>query len=103
MEWVRWKNCLLLQLAWVSGGGLLVVGIATPLGDLRAGGLGILLVAGVATLMERNDRNHRAQLEKIDASVGKVWDAGGRAERRRIDLEQSASGGLAVVREMPQR
>lgn len=44
-------------------------------------------------------------LDKIDRCVGKVWDAGGRAERRRAEAEAAAEQGppLAVVRTMAPR
>jgi hypothetical protein len=83
--------------------------------DESVGRLGVLsfLIGANFQIMARLDRNRACMLEeleqikvsllrKIDASVGKVWDAGGRAERRRAEVE-SESRPLAAVRDLEPR
>jgi hypothetical protein len=83
--------------------------------DESVGRLGVLsfLVGAHFQIMAKADRNRACMLaeleqikvcllKKIDQSVGKVWDAGGRAERRRAEVE-SESRPLAAVRDLEPR
>jgi hypothetical protein len=81
-----------VQTLYVAAGVLIVVDLAVPGGQV--GRLGLLTFMAAATM---------SILARIDKSVGKVWDAGGRAERRRADLEASLPRDIAVVRDLAPR
>jgi hypothetical protein len=98
---------------YAGSGVLMVVDQMTPDGNLGALGVFVLLAGGIFQVMGKVERNRACMLEeleqirvcllrKIDASVGKVWDAGGRAERRRAEVE-SESRPLAAVRDLEPR
>jgi hypothetical protein len=53
-------------------------------------------------MLEKLEQIRVCLLKKIDASVGKVWDAGERAGERRKDLEEP-SRPLAAVRDLGPR
>lgn len=78
---------------------LLAVGGAQPWGTaLRAPlmlvGVVVFLAGAVAHILDKQDRMNDALAEKIDHSVGDVWDAGERAGVRHAALEVPA---LSVV------
>ena len=81
-----------VQTLYVAAGVLIVVDLAVPGGQVGRLGLLVFMAAATMSIMAR-----------IDKSVGKVWDAGGRAERRRADLEAAQPRDLAVVRDMVPR
>lgn len=81
-----------VQTLYVAAGVLIAVDLALPGGQV--GRLGLLVFMAAATL---------SILARIDKSVGQVWDAGGRAERRRAELEASLPRDLAVVRDLAPR
>lgn len=81
-----------VQTLYVAAGVLVAVDWIVPDGDV--GRIGLLVFMAAATL---------SILARIDKSVGKVWDAGGRAERRRAELEASLPRELAVVRDLAPR
>jgi hypothetical protein len=97
---VRWQGFLLLQVLYSSGGVLLVSGAIIRDPAIAWPGIGLLIAAGITTVVEQLNRYHREQLEKIDQSVGKVYEAGGRATERRLALAASsrADAGAANVR-----
>lgn len=110
MSLVRWQNGILLLILWVTASVFLAGGLCLRIGGIATGdilipaGVVALIMAATATLLERIDRNRTQLLEKIDQSVGQVWDAGGRARERQLRLEETyGSQGLAAVHEMPKR
>lgn len=79
--------------SYALSGGLLVLDQLVKQGDFGRLGIVLFLVGGVIHV-----------LDKLDRCVGKVWEAGGRAERRRRDAEAAAARDhLAVVRTMGPR
>lgn len=83
---------------YVAAGLLTITDQLVPLGDFGRLGLGVLIVGGIIHLADKQDRNNKAVHDKIDRSVGKVWDAGGRAREREMRLEASQQGpDLATV------
>jgi hypothetical protein len=88
------KACqgVVTQTLYVASGVLVAVDWIVPEGDV--GRIGLLVFMAAATM---------SILARIDKCVGKVWDAGGRAERRRADLEASLPRELAVVHDLAPR
>jgi hypothetical protein len=80
---------VLIDLGLVSAGVLVVTDWIEPATRLR--GLGLLIGMVTCTLMV---------VMKFNRLVGAVWDAGGRAERRRMELEaELEEPTLSVVRD----
>lgn len=87
-----WRDRLLVEamfLSYIVAGVLIVADLYAP--EYRLRGLGVVALI-VATLL--------TVIWKIDSCIGRVWDARGRAERRRAELEAASQPqqGLSVVR-----
>lgn len=78
--------------------------VVTVHGVMLGGRLGVaaLLTGGWIHLHDKANRNKAEMLQKIDQSVGNVWDAGERAGRRHAELE-AAEPTLAAVHDLPRR
>lgn len=61
------------------------------------------LVGAVAHILDKIDRHDRAMVRKIDDSVGDVYDAGGKAKERQMNLAAANDRQLAVVRDLGPR
>jgi len=73
--------------AVVVAGVLGIVDQAAPLDDIGRLGIFVFLIALGLTLNAKLDRNREQLKEKIDHSVGDVYDAGGRAMERRMKMD----------------
>lgn len=87
---------------YAVAGVVMAIDQMVPSGATGRLGLGTLVAGGILHILGRIKRNKAELMDKIDQSVGKVWDAGGRAERRRIELE-SDSRPLAAVHDLAPR
>jgi hypothetical protein len=93
--WRAWRDRVFVDAmitSYTVSGVLIVFDLVAPERGLRGVGIALLIVAGILTL-----------IWKIDSCVGKVWDAGGRAALRQVELEQSQDTQLAAVRTLPRR
>jgi hypothetical protein len=91
---IKWCRGVVAQTLYVAAGVLVGVDWVIPRGGDDFGLTGLLLFMVAATL---------TILHRIDRCVGRVWDAGGRAERRRAELEAATPAELAVVHDMVPR
>ncbi|MFC5268408.1 hypothetical protein ACFPJ1_40415 [Kribbella qitaiheensis] len=62
-----------------------------------------LIAGGLVHLLDKSERHNAAMLEKIENSVGDVWDAGKRSGKRERALEDSVPPPLAVVHDLSPR
>lgn len=101
---IRWGSKPFVVPLYVVAVGLVLVD--WPLGITDCGRVGVVLF--LAALKIQNDENKRQLAEKIDrktetldhkidASVGAVWDASGKAHARQIAFEQEHRAPLASV------
>lgn len=93
--WRVWRDRVIVEAMitfYAVAGVLIVFDLAAPERGLRGVGIAALIVAGILTL-----------IWKIDRCVGKVWDAGGRAALRQVELEQAQDAPFATVRALPRR
>lgn len=72
---------------YVAAGLLGVADAVLPFKQFDRTGLYMLLLAVTAHILSRMDQRTDAVKKKIDHSVGDVYEAGSRSERRRIELE----------------
>jgi hypothetical protein len=101
---IRWGSKLIVVPLYVVAVGLVLVD--WPMNITDCGRVGVVLF--LVTLKIQNDENKRQLAEKIDrktetldhkidASVGAVWDAGGKATARQIAFDQEHGPPLASV------
>jgi hypothetical protein len=81
----------------------MIVDQVTSDGALGRLGLEVLIVGGILQVLGRIKRNKAELMDKIDQSVGKVWDAGERAGERRKGLEVESPTLAAVHDLVPRR
>lgn len=74
--------------------GVVLVAVDWLMPETRLRGLGMVAFCGGLGL---------AILMRIDACVGKVWAAGGRARERELRLDAAQPADLAAVRELAPR
>lgn len=89
---------------YVSSGPILFIGGVQDLdstlrGPVMFGGLIVFLVGAVVHILDKIDRHNDEMLDKIEHSVGDVWDAGERAGVRH-EVLAAESPPLAVVRDL---
>jgi hypothetical protein len=88
---------------YVSSGVLLCVDLLVPLGDFGRIAIVAFLAGAVIHILDKIGRHSAALLEKINDSVGDVWEAGGRARERRLEFEASQPPPENVHRLVPRR
>lgn len=88
---------------YALGAGLVLVDQLEHMAYYGRLGIALILLGGVVHVLDKMDRNNVTVHEKIDQSVGRVWDAGGRAERRRAEIAAAQPRELAVVRDLAPR
>lgn len=93
--------------AYISWGPILCIGSVQDLGSTVRGPLMfiaviVFLVGAVVHILDAIDRHDRAVIEKIDDSVGDVYEAGAKAKQRQMDLA-AAEPQLAVVHDLSPR
>lgn len=87
---------------YAVSGVVMIVDQMTPGGKLGLVGIFVCIGGGIIQVVGKLEQIRVCMLEKIDRSVGRVWDAGKRAGERRRDLE-AASKPLAAVRDLVPR
>jgi hypothetical protein len=98
-----WKSALALM-GYAVSVGLLVADRGLSLGYLGRLAIVVCVFSAVIHILDRCRRDRAALVQKIDDSVGAVWDAGARHERRLVDLEMEApTMELAAVHDLVPR
>lgn len=88
---------------YASSGLLLAIDWKMPFGDYGRIAIVAFIAGAVAHILDRIDQKTEVVEEKIDDSVGPVWDAGEKSGRRNQRLEASRPVTLAAVRELGRR